>query len=74
MQMVDTIVVGAGPAGAAAARTLALAGRETVLADKATFPRDKICGDGLTTLCLRELICRSRKVQMAGRDRKCTKC
>ena len=55
MQMVDTIVVGAGPAGAAAARTLALAGRETVLADKATFPRDKICGDGLTTLCLREL-------------------
>ena len=48
-------VVGAGPAGAAAAITLARAGRDVVLVDKATFPRDKICGDGLTTGALRLL-------------------
>ncbi len=49
------IVVGGGPAGAAAATTLARAGRGVVLVDKATFPRDKICGDGLTTGALRRL-------------------
>jgi geranylgeranyl reductase family protein len=52
---VDVAVVGGGPAGAAAATTLARAGREVVLIDKAVFPRDKCCGDGLTTGALREL-------------------
>ena len=47
------MVVGAGPAGSAAAITAARAGREVVLVDKATFPRDKCCGDGLTALALR---------------------
>ncbi len=51
----DVVVVGAGPAGAAAAITLAVAGRRVVLVDKAVFPRDKICGDGLTTGALRLL-------------------
>lgn len=51
----DVVVIGAGPAGAAAAATLARAGREVLLADKATFPRDKCCGDGLTALALRQL-------------------
>jgi geranylgeranyl reductase family protein len=51
----DVIVVGAGPAGAAAATTLAEAGLDVALIDKATFPRDKICGDGLTALALRIL-------------------
>jgi len=51
----DVVVVGAGPAGAAAAITLAEAGRHVVLVDKAAFPRDKICGDGLTTGALRLL-------------------
>lgn len=51
----DVAIVGGGPGGAAAAITLARAGRRTVLVDKATFPRDKCCGDGLTTLALREL-------------------
>ena len=51
----DVIVVGAGPAGSAAAITLARAGLDVVIIDKATFPRDKICGDGLTTSALREL-------------------
>jgi len=52
---VDVVVVGAGPAGAAAATHLAAAGRDVVVVDKAAFPRDKCCGDGLTTLALREL-------------------
>lgn len=51
----DVLVVGGGPAGAAAAITLADAGREVLVVDKATFPRDKCCGDGLTTLALRLL-------------------
>ena len=51
----DVIVVGAGPAGAAAAITLARDGRTVHVFDKARFPRDKCCGDGLTTLGLREL-------------------
>ena len=51
----DVVVVGGGPAGAAAAITLARAGRQVVLVDKAAFPRDKICGDGLTTGALRLL-------------------
>lgn len=51
----DVAVVGAGPAGAAAAIVLAQQGREVALIDKATFPRDKICGDGLTTGALRLL-------------------
>jgi geranylgeranyl reductase family protein len=51
----DVVVIGAGPAGAAAAIVLARAGRQVTMVDKATFPRDKCCGDGLTTLALREL-------------------
>ena len=49
------VVVGAGPAGTAAGITLARAGIDAVVVDKATFPRDKICGDGLTTGALRLL-------------------
>lgn len=52
---VDVLVVGAGPSGTAAAITLARAGMSVVVVDKAVFPRDKCCGDGLTTLALREL-------------------
>ncbi len=55
MITVETAVVGAGPAGAAAAHSLAASGHDVLLIDKATFPRDKFCGDGLTTLCLRQL-------------------
>jgi len=49
----DAVVVGAGPAGSSAATSLARAGRDVVVVDRATFPRDKCCGDGLTTLALR---------------------
>ena len=51
----DVLIVGGGPAGSAAAIELARTGRSVVLIDRATFPRDKCCGDGLTTLALREL-------------------
>ncbi len=51
----EIAVVGAGPAGAAAAIALARAGREVKVFDKATFPRDKCCGDGLTAGALRRL-------------------
>ena len=40
----DVVVVGAGPAGAIAARELARRGAKVLLADKATFPRWKVCG------------------------------
>ena len=51
----DVLVVGAGPAGSAAAAWTARAGRDVVLADAATFPRDKTCGDGLTPRAVGEL-------------------
>ena len=41
----DALVVGAGPAGSVAALVLARAGARVALLDKATFPRDKACGD-----------------------------
>ncbi len=43
----EVLVIGAGPAGSACARTLAQAGVDVVLADQYAFPRDKVCGDGL---------------------------
>ena len=43
----DAIVVGAGPAGALAARRLSAAGRRVLLLDRRRFPRDKTCGDAL---------------------------
>lgn len=52
---VEVLVVGAGPAGTAAAINLARAGIEVMVVDKATFPRDKTCGDGLTADALRLL-------------------
>ena len=44
----DVIVVGAGPGGSSAANFLARHGISTLLLDKSAFPRDKVCGDGLT--------------------------
>jgi geranylgeranyl reductase family protein len=51
----DVLVVGAGPAGSAAAAWAARGGVEVVLADAAVFPRDKTCGDGLTPRAVGEL-------------------
>ena len=43
----DVIVVGAGPAGSSAAADLARRGHRVLLLERASFPRDKICGDVL---------------------------
>ncbi|MFM8867188.1 MAG: NAD(P)/FAD-dependent oxidoreductase [Ilumatobacteraceae bacterium] len=51
----DVLVVGAGPAGVATAIHLHRRGIKVTVIDKATFPRDKCCGDGLTTGALRLL-------------------
>ncbi len=51
----DVIVVGAGPGGSATAAYLADHGLDVVLLEKSTFPRDKICGDGLTPRATKEL-------------------
>lgn len=51
----DVLVVGAGPAGAAAAILAAQAGFEVLVIDAAVFPRDKTCGDGLTPRALHQL-------------------
>lgn len=48
----DAIVVGAGPGGSAAATFLARRGIDVLLLDKSDFPRDKVCGDGLTPQAL----------------------
>jgi geranylgeranyl reductase family protein len=55
MEQADVVVVGAGPGGTAAAITAADRGRRVVCLDKAAFPRDKTCGDGLTANALRLL-------------------
>ena len=52
----DVIVVGAGPGGAATAYHLAATGLDVLLLEKSSFPRDKVCGDGLTPRATRQLI------------------
>lgn len=48
----DVTIIGAGPSGSSAAYVLARSGLKVVLLDKATFPRDKTCGDGLVPRAL----------------------
>jgi geranylgeranyl reductase family protein len=52
----DVIVVGAGPGGSSAAYHLAQAGLDVLLLEKTEFPREKVCGDGLTPRAVRSLI------------------
>jgi len=51
----DAVIVGGGPAGAAAAARLAARGFTTILVDRAAFPRDKVCGDFVGPAALAEL-------------------
>ena len=51
----DALVVGAGPAGCAAAYDLAALGRRVLLVDRAVFPRPKACAGGLTMKAVRAL-------------------
>ncbi|MEO7979907.1 MAG: geranylgeranyl reductase family protein [Sporichthyaceae bacterium] len=52
----DVIVVGAGPAGSATAYHLARAGHDVVVLEKSAFPREKVCGDGLTPRAVKALV------------------
>ncbi len=52
----DVIVVGAGPGGSATAHHLARAGHDVLLLEKTSFPREKVCGDGLTPRAVRSLV------------------
>ena len=52
----DVIVVGAGPGGSTAAFHLARHGLRVELLEKAEFPREKVCGDGLTPRAVRQLV------------------
>lgn len=51
----DLLVIGGGPGGAAAAYWAARAGLDTVVVEKFPFPRDKVCGDGLTPRAVHQL-------------------
>ncbi len=52
----DVIVVGAGPGGSTAAKYLADRGLAVTLLEKSSFPREKVCGDGLTPRAVKQLI------------------
>jgi menaquinone-9 beta-reductase len=52
----DVVVVGAGPAGSTTAYYLAQAGLDVLMLEKSTFPREKVCGDGLTPRGVRALV------------------
>lgn len=52
----DVIIVGAGPGGSTAAYHLASHGRSVLLLEKADFPREKVCGDGLTPRAVKQLV------------------
>ena len=51
----DVLIVGAGPAGSTAAYYLAKAGIDVTVLEKTSFPREKVCGDGLTPRAVREI-------------------
>ncbi len=53
---VDVAIIGAGPAGSAAAIQLARAGRSVLLVDRQTFPRDKVCGGCLSGAATSRLV------------------
>jgi geranylgeranyl reductase family protein len=58
----DVIVVGAGPAGATTAFYLAQSGLDVLLLEKSRFPREKVCGDGLTPRAVKSLVAMGIKV------------
>jgi geranylgeranyl reductase family protein len=62
----DVIVVGAGPAGSTTAYYLAQAGVDVLLLEKTAFPREKVCGDGLTPRAVRQLLQMGIDVETSG--------
>ena len=65
----EVLVVGAGPAGSAAAAWAARAGRAVLLVDAAEFPRDKTCGDGLTPRAIAQMQELGMSTWLEGRPR-----
>jgi menaquinone-9 beta-reductase len=65
-ELADAIVVGAGPAGSSVGYYLAAAGLDVLVLEKTTFPREKVCGDGLTPRAVKALT--SMGVQTPERD------
>lgn len=62
MKKFDVVIVGAGPAGSACAIRLGNSGLKVALLDKATFPRDKTCGDALSVDVINQLFILSEKL------------
>jgi geranylgeranyl reductase family protein len=62
----DVIVIGAGPAGSATAHYLASAGVDVLLVEKSEFPREKVCGDGLTPRAVRQLLGMGIDIEQPG--------
>ncbi|GGL49373.1 geranylgeranyl reductase family protein [Planomonospora parontospora] len=62
----DVIVVGAGPAGSTTAFHLAQAGLDVLLLEKTAFPREKVCGDGLTPRAVKQLIAMGIDIDAPG--------
>ena len=62
MESCDVVVIGAGPAGAAAAITASRLGADVVVFERAPYGRDKVCGDGLTPRAVGALDERQRAV------------
>jgi geranylgeranyl reductase family protein len=52
----QVVIVGAGPGGSTAAYHLAQAGVDVVVCEKSQFPREKVCGDGLTPRAVKQLV------------------
>ncbi len=63
----DVLIVGAGPGGCSAAHYLAPSGLKVLVVDKANFPREKVCGDGITPRCVHNLYRMGLRAEFEGR-------
>lgn len=62
----DVIVIGAGPGGSAAAYHLARHGVRVLLLEKSQFPREKVCGDGMTPRSVKQILAMGIDVNAPG--------
>jgi geranylgeranyl reductase family protein len=63
----DVLIIGAGPGGCSAAFHMARSGFRTLVAEKAVFPREKICGDGIAPRAVHALYSMGLKESLEGR-------
>ncbi|MHB8779762.1 MAG: geranylgeranyl reductase family protein [Candidatus Geothermincolia bacterium] len=66
MKECDVLVIGAGPGGWAGAHYLAPSGVTVLVVDRATFPREKVCGDGITPRCTYNLYRMGLRPELEG--------